>query len=275
MKLTASRILLILFIVLIVLILVAAGILFTILLPTIDAPPTDDGGDMVSIASWNLQNFGPAKAENDSLLQFYAEKLDDYDVFVIQEINDPTFQALHSFAKRLPMYQYVVSTPAGQGSSKEQYAVFYKSSVTLVDTHDWTDDEQENFERPPFETSFQMRNWTFTLYTIHVKVNNVPQELSNLETLIGTPLQDTIVIGDLNADGDSYYDGVLHHFLDWRWVITSGMDTTVAKSSHAYDRIILNDAAENNFVRVGIMSDVTASQSDHYLVYGVFDPNDK
>jgi len=33
-------------------------------------------------------------------------------------------------------------------------------------------------------------------------------------------------------------------------VITSSMDTTVAPSSHAYDRIIINEAAQNNFVAV-------------------------
>jgi hypothetical protein len=48
------------------------------------------------------------------------------------------------------------------------------------------------------------------------------------------------------------------------------MDTTVAPSSHAYDRIIINEAAQNNFVAVGIMDEVVASQSDHYLVYGMF-----
>ena len=51
------------------------------------------------------------------------------------------------------------------------------------------------------------------------------------------------------------------------------MDTTVAKSNNAYDRIIINDATENNFISVGIMNDVTASQSDHYLIYAMFNPN--
>jgi hypothetical protein len=36
-------------------------------------------------------------------------------------------------------------------------------------------------------------------------------------------------------------------------------DTTVATNSYAYDHIIMNTAAENNFVSIGIMDDV---QSD-------------
>jgi endonuclease/exonuclease/phosphatase family metal-dependent hydrolase len=100
----------------------------------------------------------------------------------------------------------------------------------------------------------------------------VPNELTHLETLVGTPQEDTIILGDLNADGDYYYNGVLQHFLSWNWVVTNDMDTTVASSSNAYDRIIVNQPAENNYIRCGIMDDVDESQSDHYLVYAVFNP---
>ena len=194
---------------------------------------------------------------------------------VLQEIRDSTGAALQSLAKKLPRYSYVLSAPAGQGSSKEQYVIFYSKVVTLVSTMDWTETEQDNYERPPFEATFTIKNWTVTLVTIHAKLHNVPQELTTLERLIGTPSQDTIILGDLNADGDQYYDGILHHFLDWHWVITSEMDTPVAKSSNAYDCIIINAAAENNFIRSEIMTDVEASHSDHYLVFALFNPNEK
>jgi endonuclease/exonuclease/phosphatase family metal-dependent hydrolase len=275
MKKKEFLVLMTMFILLIIFTILLAGILVFILQTSYDTSSKGDAVDSISIASWNLQNFGSVKAENESLLEFYASTLDDYDVFVIQEINDPAMQAIQSFAEKLPTYQYVISNPAGQGSSKEQYAIFYNSNVALLNTTDWTEKEQENFERPPYEATFMVKNWTFTLYTIHVKVNNVPEELTNLEHLIGTPTQDTILLGDLNADGDQYYNGVLHHFLHWHWVITSEMDTTVAKSSNALDRIILNAAAENNFTSSGIVTDVTVSQSDHYLVYALFNPNQK
>jgi deoxyribonuclease-1-like protein len=271
MKRNVALVLLVGFVLLILLLGVCAGFLLYHLFSDVEDHLSDEV-DSVSIASWNLQNFGRTKAENDSLLEYYAEKIGAYDVCVIQEIQDPSGQALVSLAERVPSYQYVLSTPAGQGSSKEQYAIFYNQHVELVRTYDWSLVEQARFERPPFEATFRVMNWTFTLWTIHVKVDNVAEELSNLETLVGSPSQDTIVIGDLNADGPSYYEGVLHHFLDWEWVITSSMDTTVAPSSHAYDRLIINEAMKNNFIDSGIMRDVTASQSDHYLVYGVFNP---
>jgi len=274
MKKNVSIILMVLFILLIVLIIILAGILFYGILTNINAPPANNIVDSVSIASWNLQNFGPTKATNETLMNFYVNKLDDYDVFVIQEINDPTTNAIQSFAAKLPNYHYVISDPAGQGSSKEQYAIFYNKEVVLLSSYDWSEKKQDNFERPPLEATFKVKDWTFSLYTIHIKLNNVPQELTNLENLIDSPTQDTILLGDLNADGDNYYDGVIHHFLGWHWLITSGMDTTVAKSSNAYDRIIINDAAENNLINVGIMNDVNIGQSDHYLVYAIFDTNE-
>jgi hypothetical protein len=195
-------------------------------------------------------------------------------MLIIQEIRDPTTDAIESFATKLPNYNYVISKLAGQSTIKEQYAIFYNNKVVLLSTTDWTEKEQNNFERPPLEATFKVKNWTFTLYTIHIKLNNVPQELTNLENLIDTPTQDTIILGDLNADGDNYYNGVIHNFLGWHWLITSSMDTTVAKSSNAYDRIIINDATENNIIRVGIMNDVNVSQSDHYLIYAMFNPNE-
>jgi len=51
------------------------------------------------------------------------------------------------------------------------------------------------------------------------------------------------------------------------------MDTTVAASDNTYDRVVINDDTENNFISAGVMDDVVSSQSDHYLVYGVFNPD--
>jgi len=264
----------VLFILLIVLIIILVVILFYLMIININTSVTSNNVDTVSIASWNLQNFGPIKAANVTLLSYYVNKLDDYDVFVIQEIRDSTTDVIESFATKLPNYHYLISKPAGQGTSKEQCAIFYNNEVVLLSTTDWTEKEQNNFERPPLEATFKVKNWTFTLYTIHIKLDNAPEELINLENLIDTPTQNTIILGDLNADGDNYYNGVIHNFLGWHWLITSSMDTTVAKSSNAYDRIIINDATENNFISVGIMNDVFVSQSDHYLIYAMFNPNE-
>lgn len=232
--------------------------------------PMDDSA--LAIACWNLQVFGPTKASNESLLAFYADTLDEYDLFVVQEIRDASGTAIQKLATHLPGYHYLLSERAGTTVSKEQYAVFYNDCCTLISFHDYTPTHQHEFERPPFQATFMATNWTFTLYTIHTKPSNVPAELTHLENLTGDPAADTIILGDLNADGSYYDEDHIQHFASWSWVITNDMDTTVAASSNTYDRIIINQATTNNFIHAGVVSDVESNQSDHYVVYALFDP---
>jgi len=102
----------------------------------------------------------------------------------------------------------------------------------------------------------------------------VSQELGYFESIVGNTDEDTILIGDFNADGSYYDEDNIQHFTDWKWVITNDEDTTVAASDNTYDRIIINEGAEDNYKNYGIMDDVVKSQSDHYLIYAIFSPGD-
>jgi len=230
--------------------------------------------DNISIAIWNLQIFGLSKASNETLLNYYTEKLDKYDIFIIQEIRDSSGNAIEILAERFPDYKYIISNRAGQSSSKEQYAIFYTEKATLIDFYDYQAEYQQDLQRPPLKTTFISHNWTFTIFTIHTQPDSVPGELSILEDIVGNPLGDTIILGDLNADGSYYDENNIVHFISWNWVVTNNIDTTVAKSDNTYDRIIINRATENNFHSIGVMDDVTSDQSDHYLIYAIF-TNDK
>jgi deoxyribonuclease-1-like protein len=224
----------------------------------------------ISIACWNLQIFGESKASNDTLLNYYASKLGIYDIFIIQEIRDSSGTAVQKLAEKFPEYQYITSSRAGQSSSKEQYAVFYNNKSTLISSYDYQSEYQTYMQRPPLKVSFTSKNWSFTLYTIHTDPDNVYNEFSVLQLIIDVPTQDTIVLGDLNADGNYYDENNIQHFVNWDWVIGNSIDTTVASSSNTYDRIIINNATKNNFIFSGVMRDVNKEQSDHYLVYGYF-----
>jgi hypothetical protein len=224
----------------------------------------------ISIACWNLQIFGQSKASNNTLLDYYTDKLDDYDIFIVQEIRDISGTAIEILADKFPDYEYIISERAGQSSSKEQYAIFYNEQATLINSHDYQAEYQQDMQRPPLKATFTSNNWTFTIYTIHTQPDNVPGELKNLETIVGNPLANTIILGDLNADGSYYNEDNITHFTNWNWIITNDIDTTVATSDNTYDRIIINDATENNFISFGVMDDATKEQSDHYLVYAIF-----
>lgn len=230
------------------------------------AAPTD-----ISIACWNLQTFGPTKASDADLMTYYADAIDDHDVVILQEIRDKSGEAIEVLANNLPEYTYRLSERAGSTSYKEQYAVFYTDEVTLEFTDDYTTSYQHLYERPPWRLRFRANNWSWTIYTIHTQPENAEQEIDNLETLVQDTTGDTIIIGDLNADGSYYDESPRKHLTDWLWIIGNGVDTTVAANDYTYDRIIINEAAENNYKNWGVMKEVTDDQSDHYLIYAIFD----
>jgi deoxyribonuclease-1 len=231
---------------------------------------TKVNGDNISIAFWNLQVFGLNKASNDTLLNYYAKKLDNYDIFIIQEIRDASGNAIRILAEKFPHHEYIISNRAGQSSSKEQYAVFYNDKAAITDFYDYQPEYQHVIQRPPLKATFISNNWTFTIYTIHTQPDNVPDELSILEEIVGNPVNDTIILGDLNTDGSYYDENNIDHFISWSWIVGNNIDTTVAKTNNTYDRIIINKATKNNFLHIGVIDDITSDQSDHYLVYAIF-----
>jgi len=80
-------------------------------------------------------------------------------------------------------------------------------------------------------------------------------------------------MGDLNADCD-YYPYVLN-LDDWTWGIPSGEDTTTGKTDCAYDRIIFNKEASDNFESAGTDRNVAPGLSDHYPIFAIFDTTHK
>lgn len=239
---------------------------------TENSPSQKQNNDLssVSIACWNLQIFGLSKAANESLLAYYADCMDEYDITIIQEIRDASGKAIEKLAFYLPTYDYVISSRAGQTISKEQYAIFYNQRINLLSTQDYTTTYQTQMNRPPYQITFTVNNWTCSLYTIHTDPDTVPEELSILENILRHETKDTILIGDLNADGSYYDENHISHFTDWHWIIPNNADTTVSASDNTYDRIIVNNNAFDNVIDYEIMDNVTKKQSDHYLIFGIF-----
>ena len=229
----------------------------------------------LKIACWNIQMYGQAKAHNETLVEYYAEQLSKFDIFIIQEIIDKKGSAVNAIGKRLPKkmgYKSIISKRAGHiPAEREQYAIFYNNRVSLIAYQDFTDEYKGVFERPPFSATFLVNNWTFTLYTLHAYQDNVAIELTSLETIIGTTKQDTLIMGTLYTDGIYYNETVETHFKDWIWQLND-IDTTVTPDESSYDRIIMNSQTTNNYDRCGIIDDVLLEESDHYLIYGVFNP---
>jgi hypothetical protein len=234
---------------------------------TIESISNPTGHKRLTIASWNLQRFGPTKAVNTELVMSIASKINDYDIIIIQEITDSSGAAFNKLCTYLNEYKCIASDRIGEGSYKEQYGIIYKDAELIDQKYIATN----TMAREPMWLIFRSNNWTFNLITTHTRPDNATLEIMTLDYMLNQPKfqTDTILIGDLNADCDYYDRGP--EFSDWLWAITDDTDTTVGHSTCTYDRLIINKAAQNNFYEAGVMKHTTSAMSDHYLIYGIFD----
>ena len=229
--------------------------------------PARTGGRKVTVANWNLQIFGSAKASNDKLMQFYASVIDDYDIVFVQEIRNKDQTAFPRLCSLLPDYDCMASSRAGRTASKEQYGVIYRKDIEVHDWKDFNPDSQDRWERPPIEVTFDIGGYELVVYNVHTKPEDAPSEISHTEE-VARINGNVIVMGDLNADCGYYNASVEDDFASWHWVVEDYEDTTVSSTDCAYDRIILNDDSMEEYAGDGIYSEgITPDVSDHYLVW--------
>jgi len=217
----------------------------------------------VKIANFNAQIFGDSKWEEFGE-DFYVPLVEDYDIFFLQEIRDIDGSSFDSLCEALDGYQCDISSRAGRTQVKEQYGIIYKEGITATLT-DYNPDEEDRWERPPVEVEFDINGYELTVWNIHIKPSDVEVEINYLEDVVEYT-GNVIVLGDLNLDC-TYDDGMAGDFEDWNYLIEDNDDTTVSQTDCAYDRIILNDDAYEEYENHGIDTSITEDESDHYLVW--------
>mgnify|MGYP001384057863 CR=1 FL=1 len=234
-------------------------------------PEKETGTEKISIAAWNMQVFGRAKAENSTLMEGYADLIDEYDMVLVQEIRDETGTAFSELCSLLPGYSCFTSSRSGRTSSKEEYGVIYKSSrIRVVSYQDMNPDPLDRWERPPLALEIKAgseNSSAIFIYVLHAKPSDVFSELNHLENLIENASEPTIIIGDLNADCSYFNREKSQLFESWNWLIGDEEDTTTGKTDCAYDRIIINSPACPFQSGYGIEKNVTSELSDHYIIW--------
>lgn len=228
-----------------------------------------------TIANWNLQVFGDKKANDTALLDYYAEKISHYDIIFVQEIRDKDGSAFDELCNRLPDHECFLSSRAGRSSSKEQYGILYLDKFDL-EVIDYNPDPLDRWERPPIRVTISFNNYSIVAYNLHTKPDEATKEIYFLEDLVENEGFDrnVIVLGDLNADCnyyDEYSEDAFSRLQGWYWIIKNSDDTTSGNSDCAYDRIILNDDANKEYLSYGIEQ---TEYSDHYLVWVRLRDND-
>lgn len=231
----------------------------------------------IKIANWNLEVFGDSKSRNLELMQSYANIISQYDIVFVQEIRDRDSSAFYDLCKLLPNYEFRLSSRAGRSIIKEQYGLLYRRGIKIRDFKDFNPDHQDRWERPPICASFNIDDYNFTIYNIHTDPDNVKRELNYLEKLVSqNPEGNITILGDLNADQSYYNNQRETEFDSWHWLIKDFEDTTTTSTNAAYDRIIMNSDAFEEYLSHGIHKQgITRSMSNHYLVWFEIEAREK
>ena len=250
----------------------------------------------LSIANFNIQVFGKSKAGKKEVMGTLAQIIRKFDVVAIEEIRDKSgtaIQRLEAGVDRLGEdYSVAVGPRLGRTSSKEQYAFIYRSDrLVCEETYTFNDSGGDLFHREPYIGLFRDKasGLRFVLIAIHTDPDEATEEIYALSLAA----QDArshfsgeshiVILGDLNADC-SYYDendlGVPLRASSYSWLITNAMDTNLAKSNCAYDRIIVSEEMRSHFTghagvyrfdeTLGLTPKQAKAVSDHYPVYAMF-----
>lgn len=250
--------------------------------------------DTIKIASFNIQVFGTAKADQPAVMSRLAEIIRQFDVVAIQEIRStdealiPNFVALINSTGR--HYDYVIGPRLGRTKSKEQFAYIFDTASLQVDrTQVYTvEDPLDVLHREPLVAWFRVRGpdpsqaFTFTLVNVHVDPDEVAQEMDVMDDVFRAVRDDprgeddVILLGDFNANESQI--GQLASIPGITWAI-SGKPTNT-RGTDLYDNLFLQRHAISEYTgRSGVFDflrqyNLTLAEglevSDHLPVWAEF-----
>lgn len=207
-------------------------VMFLLLIGFMPASVHAVGPATITIASWNIQQFGPGKSDDPVRLQRIAEVIKEFDVVAIQEITDkdvlgrPVIDGLTKIlrAEYRRSYAGILGPRTGcEDGRLEQYAILFDSEI-LQEVHSETlpgdPNHPDKMCHNPLVATFRLSDtegrFTFTLVVVHtdpVPVSALIEDLNGLGRIFqmvqarDAKDNDVILVGDLNAD-PSHLEGL-------------------------------------------------------------------
>lgn len=269
-------------------------------------PEVNESNDILTIASFNIENGGQKKFSDPIIMEKIAGLISKYDVIVLQEISnideqvDPNCSrnqdAVNSANFGLIKGQLEAYLPArytvqiSPQTKDERYVFIFNHDKMLAlsppimlpnisqksELCDLNSDDSAMVRSPAME-GFVAGNWSFSVLTAHTSPSKNIDDLQALQYTYGYVAEfyawnfgDVILAGDLNADCDylKQDDEIRFRQDKYAWLIPDYEDTTVGNSDCTYDRFItLRTIANKRFLGYGVEKDITEDVSDHYLVW--------
>jgi len=163
----------------------------------------------ISVASWNLENFG--KSKTDSVIEFIATTVKDYDVVAIQEVvagnggSQAVAKLNDALNRKGSKWDYTVSNPTSSTNSFkiERYAFIWKTRKLRKIGDAWLEKQYSiEIDREPFFATFKSNDKLFTLVTFHAitKAKQPETEIKYFKFLPAEyPNLNLIFCGDFNC----------------------------------------------------------------------------
>ena len=218
--------------------------------------------EKLSIASWNLVDFG--ESEDEELVASVEDVISEYDIIFLQGIKDEgRFEEL---CDSLSDKKCEISDE----QSGEMHGLIYDDEINLDDFEEFNSDDK--WQRAPIKAVFDFEGYEFIAYSMRAKESEVQEELEFLEELVDEESDigkdRIIVLGSFFADCEHYDNSEEDEFeSEWNWVVGDNDDTFVDSEECAYDRIILNDEIEKELKSDGIEEDIDEDIFEHYPVW--------
>merc|ERR1712110_80366 len=222
----------------------------------LSSPLDDVVGEKLDALSFNVQIFGQSKISKPDVVQILIEIFDRSDVSMMMEIRDSAQTAFPEFVSQLNAYSghtynWTVGDRKGRSSSKEQYGWIWRVDKVELEGFLEYNDTDDNMERPPSVAQFKTleSGRKFVWVASHTQPSNTLAEMNALVDVYDVSTDyfgtdNAIKSGDLNAacsycGSSCWADNQL--LIDQRffWIVSTYANTTVAKSSCAYDRVVL------------------------------------
>lgn len=178
------------------------------------------GQTKISVCSWNIQNFG--KSKSDEEIAYIAKVIKDFDaVAIIEVVAGPGgSQAVARLSNELnrtgTKWEYTVSAPTSSvGHGTERYAFIWKSAKLKKVGDAWLEKKyHKEIDREPFFITFQSENKQFTMSAFHaVPTAKHPEyEIPILKSVLDEyPNQNILLCGDFNLSQANFaFDAIKH-----------------------------------------------------------------
>lgn len=162
----------------------------------------------VKLLSWNVENLGSSKSEED--ISFIVKTIKNYDVVALQEIvaGDGGAQAVAKLADELnrkgSKWDYTISDPTSSSAYKtERYAFLWKTSKVKKIGNAWLEKKYHlEIDREPYYCTFDYNGKQFTIANFHAitKSKQPETEIKYFKFLPAQyPTLNLLFVGDFNC----------------------------------------------------------------------------